>query len=293
MSNDFQDDDLSALFGGTGQPRPRPTPPADFVPVLERMHTESCPKCSGSGRFITYSGRDLGECFTCKGQGARTFKTSRGDRVKAKAQREDRQDRQRVDNAAAFEAEHPAEWDWLKRTAGRWDVALSFMQGITKYGSLTDKQMAVVRNGMMRDAARAERRAASAPAVDVAGVDRLKAAFDQAIAFSAEKGLKKSPRITIGGMTIKPAKAASKNPGALYVTSGEEYLGKIVGAKFYATAAVTTDHEAQLALFLTDPAAAAKVYGQETGTCCVCNATLRSEWRLRGIGPVCAEKFGW
>ena len=51
--------------------------------------------------------------------------------------------------------------------------------------------------------------------------------------------------------------------------------------------------KAQVLKFVADPAEAAKVYGQETGICCVCNATLKSKWRLRGIGPVCAEKMGW
>lgn len=45
--------------------------------------------------------------------------------------------------------------------------------------------------------------------------------------------------------------------------------------------------------FIADPKAAAEAYGQETGVCCICNATLTSEWRLRGIGPICAQKFGW
>jgi len=181
-----------------------------------------------------------------------------------------------------------------------------------QWGWLTDKQMNVVQNGMQRDADRAAAKAAqvaAAPVVDTAGVDRLKAAFDQAIAFSAEKGLKKSPRITIGNMTIKPAKATSKNPGALYVTvqrpsfvkylPGNEgtdestYLGKIVGGTFHASRDCTPEQTADVLKFVADPEAAAKVYGRETGTCCVCNATLISKWRLRGIGPVCAEKFGW
>ncbi len=71
------------------------------------------------------------------------------------------------------------------------------------------------------------------------------------------------------------------------------YLGKIVGGKFHASRDCSLGQEKQVLAFVSDPAAAAKVYGQETGVCCVCNATLRSEWRLRGIGPICAEKFGW
>jgi hypothetical protein len=71
------------------------------------------------------------------------------------------------------------------------------------------------------------------------------------------------------------------------------YLGKIMGGRFMASRDCTPEQSAQVLAFVANPAEAAKVYGQETGVCCICNATLRSEWRLRGIGPICAEKFGW
>lgn len=32
--------------------------------------TGTCTKCTGTGRFYSYSGRDVGECFACKGTGA-------------------------------------------------------------------------------------------------------------------------------------------------------------------------------------------------------------------------------
>ena len=129
----------------------------------------------------------------------------------------------------------------------------------------------------------------------MAGIDRLKAAFDQAVAYSAEKGLKLSPRITVDGMIISQAKATSTNPGALYVkmSSTREYLGKIQNGRFFAARTCNKEQEAKVVAFIANPAEAAKVYGQTTGTCCVCNATLRSEWKNKGIGPVCAEKFGW
>jgi hypothetical protein len=94
-------------------------------------------------------------------------------------------------------------------------------------------------------------------------------------------------------MTISPAKATSANPGALYVKGDGNYLGKIANGKFYGTGNCSAAQQEQILKFVADPAEAAKVYGQETGVCCVCNATLRSEWRLKGIGPVCASKFGW
>lgn len=35
------------------------------------MPRNPCFKCKGSGRFISYKGRDVGECFTCNGSGER------------------------------------------------------------------------------------------------------------------------------------------------------------------------------------------------------------------------------
>jgi hypothetical protein len=290
-------DDLDALFTATG-PAASPagrTPPASYKPAF----TEKCAKCNGTGKFITPRGHVFGKCFACDGAGSKTFATSRGTRVKAKAQREARQDAERVENATAFKDENPNEWAWMLATAPRWQLIQSFLEAITKWGSLTDRQLEVVRNGMLRDADRAAAKVTAAPAVEAAGVDRLKAAFDTAAAYTAAKakGLKvKSPRITLNGVTIKPAKAHSRNPGGLYAYDPEgDYLGKIVDGRFFAVATCTDKQKADVVAFVSnpDPAQAAKVYGQETGICCVCNATLRSEWRLRGIGPICAEKFGW
>lgn len=43
-----------------------------------------------------------------------------------------------------------------------------------------------------------------------------------------------------------------------------------------------------------DPKTASLRYGREIGCCGVCGRTLTDETsRARGIGPVCAEKFGW
>lgn len=48
-----------------------------------------------------------------------------------------------------------------------------------------------------------------------------------------------------------------------------------------------------LAAIAKDPRAAAELYGRELGICSRCGRTLTSEWRKKGIGPVCAEKAGW
>jgi hypothetical protein len=47
-----------------------------------------------------------------------------------------------------------------------------------------------------------------------------------------------------------------------------------------------------IAAIAVDPMASAILYGQQIGVCGRCGRTLTSEWRERGIGPVCVTK-GW
>ena len=191
---------------------------------------------------------------------------------------------------AAFQQREPEVFAWLNaetQKARPFEFAISMIEAIAKYGDLTEKQLAACKRMA------APKPVAIGAVVDTGGIDRLKASFDAAIAYSAAKGLKLSPRITIDGMTISPAKANSANPGALYVKAGQTYLGKIASGRFFAARECTSADETKVLAFVQDPKEAAKVYGQTTGTCCICNATLRSDWKHKGIGPICAEKFGW
>lgn len=299
MSNDDFNDDLSDLLSGKGPVSQPKQPPANYIP-LEKRFEEPCPKCRGKGRFISYAGRDCGPCFNCKGAGKLVFKTSPESRATARTQsaaRAQQKAQSLLGEISQWQEQNAAAWQWLTSNVARGnEFAKSLTEALYKYGSLTDNQLAAVERQLAKMAERKAEREAAAPTVETAGIDRLKAAFDKAAAYTAAKatGLTvRNPKITIGGLTISPAKATSKNPGALYVKSGEDYLGKIADGKFFATAACSSEQQAAVLKFVADPADAAKVYGQETGVCCVCNATLRSEWRLRGIGPICAEKFGW
>jgi len=163
---------------------------------------------------------------------------------------------------------------------------------------LTERQLESCRKLAHKAAARkaeAAARIAAAPAADTAGVDKLKAAFDKAAAYAAERGRGlRRPRITIGETVISPAPAHGKNPGALYVKAGETYLGKIDAGRFYASRDCSPEMQSRVLAFIADPKAAAEAYGIETGVCCICNATLTNKVSIeRGIGPICAEKFGW
>jgi hypothetical protein len=298
-------DSLDDLIGRAGD-EVRTAPVLDrpaaqaYTSTTVQTFSEPCKKCRGTGRFISYSGRTVGNCFTCKGAGKFERKTS--PEVRAARRENAVQKRAQADVAAldAFRSAHPQIWAWINAETAKdhpFAFATSMVEAIIRYGDLTAGQLAACQRLVDKAAAKVEARVEAiqnAPQVDTAGVDRLKQAFDKARAYTAAKatGLTlRNPKITIGGMTISPAKASSANAGALYVKQGQDYLGKIMNGKFMAVAACSPAQRDQVLAFVADPAA--KAYGQETGVCCVCNATLKSKWRLRGIGPVCAEKMGW
>jgi hypothetical protein len=297
-------DSLDNLFtGDTGEVRTAPVvdrpAAAEYAKLKEEGYFEKCTKCSGTGEFRGWSGRSFGTCFACKGKGGQTFKTPRAVRVANRSKVEERKEKKANEAWAAFVAQQPAVAAWIEAKRGSFEFAAKMRDAVVRFGDLTEGQLAACQRCVDKDVARAAERAAreaSAPAVDNSGVDRLKQAFDKARAYAAAKGPNvkiRNPKITIGGMTISPAKADSANAGALYVKQSGQYLGKIMNGHFRAVRECTPAQEKQVLAFVADPASAAKAYGQETGICCVCNAELKSEWRLRGIGPICAKKMGW
>lgn len=312
--NDNLSDSLADLIGGVDETKaanpvqaPETYTPGTGRPNKfkeSRLYTETCRKCSGSGVYggpSSYGRR----CFECDGAGSKTFKTSpetrkanRDQVVARKAKKAADIAAERATAAGAFRAANVEICAWIDAKAPTFGFAASMLGAINQWGSLTTGQIDAVRKLIAGDAQRAKEaaeRAANAPVADQAGVDRLKAAFDHAARYSAERGRGiKGQRITIGGMTISPAKATSSNPGALYVKNGGEYLGKVQDGRFRRVQACTDTQEKQVLAFIADPKAAAIAYGIETGVCCICNATLTNKASIEaGIGPICATKFGW
>jgi hypothetical protein len=276
-----------------GDRRAAPVAPPAAYAAVQATYTEKCGKCGGSGQTR------WGTCFRCKGAGGKTFKTSPQHRQQNRAQAAARTATKAEQAWADFAAQQPAVATWIEAKRGSFDFASKMYDAVLRFGDLTTGQRDACVRLADKDAARAAERIEriqNAPKVDTTGIDRLKLAFDKAREYAAAKapGLAiRNPKITIAGMTISPAKADSSNAGALYVKQAGEYLGKIMDGKFLSVRACTDAQRDQVLKFVADPAEAAKVYGQETGVCCVCNAVLKSKWRLRGIGPVCAEKMGW
>lgn len=256
--------------------------------VEQPLHKERCISCGGAG---CWQGRPGYPCFKCNGTGYRTFKQSYEKRANARAAKVQKKVDAEEASIETFKTAHPAEYAWMVELAPKFEFAANMLANISQWGSLTEKQLAACTRSVEKRAAIKQ----AAPVADTAGIDRLKLAFDTAISNAAAKGLKmRTPKITIGGIVISPAKATSANPGALYVKSAGTYLGKIQNGRLFAARECTTDQEQKILAFVADPAAAAKAYGIETGVCCICNATLTNKKSIEaGIGPICATRFGW
>lgn len=283
MRNDELNDSLDDLLGGpvTG---PRPAPPEHYQP---QDFTEPCKKCRGSGVW-----RPGYPCFACKGKGKLTFKTSPAQRAQKRASAGDRKAANAAAALEAFKTEHPDVWAWMD--GSEYPFAVSLRDGLAKYGSLTDGQLAAARRSIEKLAAA---KAAAVTRVETAktiDMSKIEAAFARAGA------LLKRPCLRVAGFTIYPAKAESRNAGSLYVRglagdkSENVYVGRIAAGKFIRSRECTPEQEARLLDVAADPQKAAVAYGRLTGACACCGRTLsNAESLARGIGPICAETFGW
>lgn len=284
-------DSIDDIFGApSGEVRTAFRAPAGYEP--DRSFVEGCGKCRGTGQTR------WGTCFKCKGAGKKTFKTSPDARAAGRDARVACQANAAQDALEAFQGRHPEIYTWLRSQAPQFEFAASQLENIQRFGSLTEGQLAACQRGVDRNAAWAaekNERVQAAPQADSAGVERLKISFDKAIAVARSKGRGlKMPKITIGSVVISPAKETSTNPGALYIKDAGEYIGKITSGRFFGTRECRPDQEKRILAFVADPKAAAEAYGIETGVCCICNAELTNKVSIaRGIGPICAENFGW
>lgn len=252
-----------------------------------------CPKCRGTGKFVTWSGRDGGNCYKCDGSGkTRGLKTDaasvqRRERAAAsRAERSAAEDQARTDWLLA----HSDVMDWIVERMERSDFARSLHDSRMRCGALTVNQVAAVRRCIEQDAERAKAREAAAPVVAGEGTSKLMAAFDAAKA----AGLK-SPKVRVGETQFSCAKVTSANAGCLYVKAGETYLGKVTPAgKFFASRDCSPEQAAEVARVLIDPMGEAVAHGKRTGSCAICARELTDPVSVeRGIGPICAERFGW
>jgi len=304
MSNPFDifNDDLAAA-GPAGKPMPS-------VAKAEAGEgfVEQCPKCRGTGRFMSYGGRNLGPCFACKGAGKNTYKTSKADRAKSRdraAAAKVSREHQIADAAAAWIAANPAEAKWLADTGrrniergGSFNFPQDILNKLHQYGSLTDAQLAAVRKLMARDTERATARAAAAPAVDATKIETAFAHAREKAARPGQQGTFVKPlKLTSGDVTVhfKPGTPGSTWDGMLFAkTPDDRKLGYIKGGKFFRQFGCTEVEAAAVQELAANPQDGVLAYAKAWKACGICSRTLLNDESIaRGIGPICASKYGW
>lgn len=276
--DNIADDDLDAIIAA---PVTNPNPKG-----LEGDFTEACSKCRGTGHFHSYTGRIVGKCYTCKGRGNITYKTSPQQRADGRAYSAATKERTESQNWANFKAEQPGIASWIEGNTFSFAVAMG--EAVRKYGYLTNNQLAACFRILEKnDARKAETSARIANARDI-DTTAIEAAFSK-----ASQSLKR-PTLRVAEFTISHAKATSINAGALYVKSAGQYLGKIMGGKFFRSRECSEAQEADFRTIAADPKEAAIRYGRLTGSCACCGRLLTNKESIaRGIGPICAEQFGF
>jgi hypothetical protein len=190
-------------------------------------------------------------------------------------------------NESSFAVTYPAVAEFLNTSNG--SFVDSLRQAVRRYGSLTVNQLAAV-NRMIADragfqAANAARTAA-APSLDIS---KIVAAFDRARANGINR-----PKLRAGVVTFRLAPPGGNNRGSIYAFAADEYSGKIADGKFLKSRECSAENEAEILRVASSPMEAAIAYGKTQGECAICGRRLDNPESIeRGIGPICADKFGF
>jgi hypothetical protein len=309
MTNNFSDS-LDGIFGGSSAPEAAVVPVEPvarivLTPELERAaevggHFERCPKCGGSGRF----GRS-GRCFACNGKGGKSFKSSSTDRAKARDQAADRKARRTAEDIQAFMTRHPEIHAWMIEAAPTFPFAQAMQDAVAKFGDLTERQLAACQRCVdarkARTAIRAEERAAREAAAPMLDVSRIEQAFVVARERAQRPGAMgiwtRPLKLTADGVTlsVQPGSLGSQWEGMLFVKDADgKKLGHVKDGKFKRRFECTDGEQAAVLQACSDPEQAAIAFGKAWSRCAVCNRELTNDGSIeRGIGPICAERFGW
>lgn len=253
-----------------------------------------CMSCAGTG---VYRGVRVNQpeskCFACNGKGS--HKKDHWEVMKDKKARAAKSKRTREDNieiaCANFHAANPqvagifaAHASWNRFVA---NVRSEMQAGKMPNAKAIEIMMDIDRKSKERDALRQAERDALAVKLDYASIVQM---FETAMT----NGLKRMS-YRAEGFVMTPAAKTGRNPGAIYVKRVEGgYLGKVIAGKFHAGHGVTAEDTEKLLKIAANPLEAAKAYGKLTGKCSCCGRQLTDHVSIAlGIGPICAEKWGF
>jgi len=263
------------------------------IPEAKVLFKENCKKCNGTGIWTSYSGYTRSTCFSCKGVGYHEYKTARVVREKNRENAQKAKAKKVEIAMDTFAEKNPEAYAWLQAKAPTFEFASSMLESISKYGNLTDKQMASVNKCVESDKARqqqfAKQRTEALNNAKEVTVEAIEVAFNNA----KENGIK-YPKLNLDTFTFKPASETSKNFGSIYVTEEGNYLGKVFKGKFLKVRECNEDQETRIVEACIDPKASAIAYGKKYGSCSTCGRELTNGKSIElGIGPICADKYGW
>lgn len=243
-----------------------------------------CYSCGGSGKFYSkFSGRMIGECFSCHGTGTVTARAAK-TRATRKANEVTRA-REAADQRAHFLDANQDVVSWIRDWDGRNDFATSLSNQLAERGSLSNRQLEAVRNNISKAAQRAQERADAAAKAEPQGNGLDISAIPEG-RYAVPDG---DTRLKI---MIKRPKPPSQWAGFIFVSDAAVYgqqtkYGRQAPGKTYSGKV-----QEALRAIVADPRAAMAAYGKLTGTCGVCGRPLEDvESVERGIGPICAERF--
>ena len=217
-------------------------------------------------------------------------------------------------NYSRFAAQEPEVCEWLRAKSFSFGFAASLLEGVFRYGSLTENQLAAARRCMARDndrlAVNSESVAANPPTTSEAprytppapapGIEIDGSLIKSALEVALASGLSE-PRLRFGDLTIYFAPTGGRNAGQVYVKLNRSYIGRLDGTRFIPGRdypALGEENKKALVENLRaiahDPAAAARNHGIATRKCSCCGLRLSDPVSVnRGVGPDCAERWGF
>ena len=186
-------------------------------------------------------------------------------------------------NKIKFEEANPGLIDALRELISWNSFAASLVEQFNKRGSLSEKQTGAAVAMLMKVKANKANRA-EAPAVDLSNVVAMFNKAHEAI---------KTPKFRFEDLVISRAPDTGANAGALYVKVDGEYAGKVKEGKWFGLRSAPQDTLSKLQQIAESPLDSAVAYGRKTGNCAMCGRDLTKHESIeRGVGPICAERFG-
>lgn len=311
--DDFNDN-IDDMLGGPARPRPvqerlpdTRTNEQKAAEVIARsagkgtVFNDKCAKCGGSGFF---KGNRRFPCFACRGRGVLSFKTSPEARAKGRARAAEKRQEREMDKAQ-WQTDHVNEIAWAVRAAninqqrgGNFGFPQNMLDALARWGMWTDAQLAAVQKCMARDAERKTANDAKrSVAIDIGAIERAFATARERASRPGMEGVWLKPlklRAHEMDLTFQAGSEGSQWEGMIFVKHGDKKLGSVKDGVFKKRFECTDGESLAVLLACEDPGTAARAFGKAWRTCCVCGRTLLNDGSIEaGIGPICAENFGF